>query len=40
MRKSINGMKEEEAVEKILDLFTKTKNNNEFVAMVKKMRFL
>ncbi len=40
LRKSINGMKEEEAVEKILDLFTKTKNNNEFVAMVKKMRFL
>ena len=40
LRKSINGMKEEEAVEKILDLFTKTKNNNEFVGMVKKMRFL
>lgn len=40
LRKSINGMKEDEAVEKILDLFTKTKNNNEFVGMVKKMRFL
>ncbi len=40
LRKSINGMKEEEAVEKILDLFTKTKNNNEFVGMVKKLRFL
>lgn len=40
LRKSINGMKEEEAVEKILDLFTKTKNNNEFVGMVKKMRFI
>ena len=40
LRKSIGGMKEEEAVEKILDLFTKTKNNNEFVGMVKKIRFL
>ena len=30
----------EEAVEKILDMFARTKNNYEFVNMVKKMKFL
>lgn len=38
MRKSINGLKSDEAVEKILDLFVRTKNNEEFVQMVKKIR--
>ncbi len=40
IRKALNGMKADEAVEKILDMFAKTKNNNEFVNMVKKMKFL
>ena len=36
MRKAINGMKPEDAVEKILDMFARTKNNKEFIQMVKK----
>ena len=36
MRKAINGMKPDEAVEKILDMFARTKNNKEFIQMVKK----
>ena len=40
IRKALNGMKADEAVEKILDMFSRTKNNYEFVNMVKKMKFL
>lgn len=40
IRKALNGMKSEEAVDRILDLFSKTNNNREFVAMVKKMKFI
>ena len=40
IRKALNGMKADEAVEKILDMFARTKNNNEFVNMVKKMKFI
>ncbi len=40
MRKALNGLKPEEAVDKILDMFARTRNNNEFVQMVKKMRFI
>ena len=40
MRKALNGMKAEEAVEKILDMFVKTRNNREFVDTVKKIRFV
>lgn len=36
MRKATNGMKSEEAVEKILDLFAQTRNNREFVQSIKK----
>ncbi|GLB29935.1 transcription termination factor Rho [Lacrimispora amygdalina] len=39
VRKATNTLKPEDAVEKILDLFSKTKNNREFVEMSKKMRF-
>jgi transcription termination factor Rho len=39
IRKATNSMKPEESVEKILDLFAKTKTNAEFVANAKKMRF-
>ena len=38
-RKATNSLKPDEAVEKILDLFAKTRNNREFVEMVKKIRF-
>ena len=37
IRKNLNGLRPEEAVDKILDLFAKTKNNYEFVNMVKKI---
>ena len=38
MRKGINGMKAEEAVDRILDMFARTKNNDEFVNMIKKVK--
>lgn len=40
MRKALNGLKSDEAVDKILDMFYRTKNNMEFVETVKKMKFL
>lgn len=39
IRKATNAMKAEDAVEKILDLFLRTRNNREFVETSKKMRF-
>lgn len=38
MRRALNGMRSDDAVEKILDLFVKTQNNDEFVQMVKKTK--
>jgi transcription termination factor Rho len=40
MRKALNGLKSDEAVDKILDMFYRTKNNVEFVETVKKMKYL
>lgn len=40
MRKATNGMKPDESVERILDMFVRTKNNGEFVQMVKKTKLL
>lgn len=40
MRKALNGLKPEEAVDKILDIFARTRDNSEFVGTVKKMKFL
>ncbi len=40
MRKALNGLKPEEAVDKILDIFSKTRNNAEFVQIVKKIKFI
>ena len=40
IRKAFNGLKPEEAVEKILDMFVKTKNNKEFIEIVKKIKFI
>lgn len=39
VRKALNGLKPEESVDKVLDLFAKTKTNKEFVQMVQKIRF-
>ncbi len=40
IRKALNGLKADEAVEKVLDMFVRTRSNREFVQMVKKIRFL
>lgn len=40
MRKALNGMKSDEATENILNMFARTKDNAEFVQMVKKQRIL
>ena len=40
IRKALNGMKADEAAERIVDMFAKTRNNQEFVNMVKKMKFI
>ena len=39
IRKATTDMRSEEIVERVLDLFARTRNNREFVEMVKKMRF-
>ena len=39
IRKVLNGMKADDAVETILNLFARTRNNEEFVQNAKKMRF-
>ena len=39
IRRAFNGMKAEEAVDKVIEMFNKTKNNREFVEMVKKYKF-
>ena len=40
MRKALNGLKADEAADRILDMFSRTRNNLEFVNMVKKMKFI
>lgn len=40
MRRAINGMKTDEAVENILNMFAHTRNNSEYVQQVRKKRFL
>ena len=40
MRKALNSMKAEEAVEQILNMFSRTRSNAEFVQMAKKQKFL
>ena len=36
VRKSLNGPRQDDNVEKIIDLFSKTKNNREFIQVIKK----
>ena len=40
MRRALNSLKAEDAVEQILNMFSRTKNNEEFVQTVKKQKFL
>ena len=40
MRRALNGMKADEAVDNILNMFDRTKNNAEFVQLVKKTKFI
>lgn len=39
MRKAMGGVRSEDALEQITNLFKKTKNNDEFIETVKKIRF-
>ena len=40
MRKAINGMRTDDAVESIINMFVRTKNNREYVQLVKKTKIL
>ena len=40
LRKTLNGLKQDEAVDNILNMFARTQNNAEFVEQVKKNKFL
>ena len=40
MRRALNSLKAEDAVEQILNMFSRTKTNDEFVQMAKKQKFL
>lgn len=40
MRKALNGLKTDEAAERILDMFVKTKNNTELIRTVNKNRYI
>ena len=38
MRKALNGLKADEALEHILDMFVRTRNNKEFIANIKRTK--
>ena len=40
MRRALNGMKSDEAVDNILNMFDRTRNNAELVQLVKKTKFI
>lgn len=40
MRRALNGMRAEEAVDNILNMFTRTKSNDELIQMVKKTKLI
>ena len=40
VRKALNGMRADEAVENILNMFSRTSNNNEFIQLVKKTKII
>ena len=39
IHKATNSLKPQDAVEKVLDLFARTRNNREFVENAKRIRF-
>ena len=40
MRKALNSMKSDEALERILDMFIRTRTNNEFIEIIKKTKIV
>lgn len=40
MRKALNGMKSDEALEHILDMFMRTRNNRDFIANIKRTKII
>lgn len=40
MRKALNGMRSDDAVERIIDMFSRTRNNGDLCQMVKKIRLV
>ena len=40
MRRAVNGLRPEEAVDNILNMFSRTRNNEELIQMVKKTKFI
>ena len=40
MRKALNGMRSDDAVERIIDMFSRTRSNAEFCQIVKKTRLV
>ena len=40
MRKAINGMRTDDAVESILNMFVRTRNNHDYIQLVKKTKFI
>ena len=40
IRKATGGLRADESTEKILDLFAKTRNNKEFVDMIRKIKLM
>ena len=39
IRRAFNGLKSDEAVNQVLELFSKTRNNIEFINIVKKQKW-
>jgi len=39
IHKALNGLKSDDAAEKLIDIFSRTRNNREFIDTVKKIRF-
>ncbi|HWT26891.1 MAG TPA: transcription termination factor Rho, partial [Mobilitalea sp.] len=40
MRKALGGLKSEEALERIIDMFLRTKTNTEFIEIIKKTKIV
>lgn len=40
MRRALNGLRPEEAVDNILNMFSRTRNNEELIQMIKKTKFI